>query len=479
MPSLRRPSRPVALAAVLGVLVLVLLALLLVRSGDDGPELRIVRGAPSAGFPLRGDLARDEGALRAAAAEWLEEDREEDDNVFSDRADELDVTALWAGRVGEDRAVILAHERTAALVTAARERDGEPLWHLRSTRPIPDAEAPTIVPFEGAILVADDAQGVFRPAAEGGGATVQDGLWRASDRAGISSPGEGVLVLPDGLTHRRFTSGEQPPAIVVTGEDSVVRTVGPRLADRLVRDPLSFDEAALQRFVAAARGSSGDDEDRRTPSLDGPAKVEILHEGPLEGIGPTTVLSVGADEATGGVRPRVVAAVGGSGVANADGAERIALQVEDEQRAGDGLRASRGPAMGAAYLRRVPPAPDGDTGGTPDDATGSSGSGGAAGDAGNSSTDSTTDEAAGDPSPGPTLLLLAGDRSVRSFELLVGTRRITRPGPVAVVRAPWRSPEGSRRFDRTTDVVLFGRTANGAVVRPGGVYDGVAEVGDD
>jgi hypothetical protein len=442
----------VALAAVLGALVVVLIVLLVARSGDDGPELRIVRGAPSAGFPLRGDLARDEGALRAAAAEWLEEDREEDDAVFSDRADELQVTALWAGRVGDERAVILAHERTAALVTADHERDGEPLWGLRATRPIDDAEAPSIVPFERAILVADDAKGVFRPA-ERSGASAQDGLWRADGRSGLSSPGEGVLVLPDGLTHRRFASGKQPPAIVVTGEDSVVRTVDAQLANRLVRDPLSFDGPALQRFVAAARGSSGDDEGRRSRVLDGPAEVEIVHEGPLEGIGPTTVLSVGADEATGGVRPRVVAAVGGSSVANAEGAERIGLHVEDQQLARDGLRASRGPAMGASYVRRMPAAPDGGTPGTDD------------GDAA--------------AAPGPTLLLLAGDRSVRSFELLVGTRRITRPGPVAVVRAPWQSPDGSRRFDRTTDVVLFGRTAGGAVVRPGVVSGAVDEIGED
>lgn len=437
MPSLRRPSRPAALVAALGVLGLILLVVLVGRSGDDDPELRIVRGAPSAGFPLRGDLAGDDDALRAAAAEWLEEDREDDDDVFGERDDEVEITALWAGRVGDDRAVILAHERTAALVTADHEHDGEPLWSLNHTLPIADAEAPAIVPFEGAILVADDAKGVFRTA-DRSGASAQDGLWRADGRSGLASPGEGVLVLPDGLTHRRFTSGKQPPAIVVTGEDSVVRTVGTGLADRLARDPLSFDGPALQRFVAAARGSSGDDEDRRPPSLDGPARVEIVHDGPLEGIGPTTVVSVGADEATGGVRPRVVAAVGGSSVAGAEGAERIDLQVGDERNARDGLRASRGPAMGAAYVRRN----------------------------------------ADDPAD-PPLLLLAADRSVRSFELLAGTRRVTRPGPVAVVRAPWKTPDGSRRFDRTTDVVLFGRTAGGAVVRPGTVSGTVDEVDED
>jgi hypothetical protein len=475
MSSRRRPSRPVVLVAVLGVLVVVLLVLVAGRSGDDAPELRIVHGAPSAGFPLRGDLARDEGALRAAAAEWLEEDREEDDDdVFSDHTDEFEITALWAGRVGDDLAVILAHERTAALVTSDHEHGGEPLWSLNRTLPIADAEAPTIVPFEGAILVADDAKAVFRTA-DRSGASAQDGLWRANGRSGLSSPGEGVLVLPDGLTHRRFTSGKQPPAIVVTGEDSVVRTVGTRLADRLVRAPLSFDGPALQRFVAAARGDSGDDEGRRAPSLDGPAKVEIVQEGPLEGIGPTTVVSVGADEATGGVRPRVVAAVGGSDVAGAEGAERIALQVDDEQNAGDGLRASRGPAMGAAYVRRMPDAPDGDTAGSADPADGI----GSSGDAGTGGTDGSDDAGDAPVEPGPTLLLLAGDRAVRSFELLVGTRRITRPGPVAVVRAPWQSPDGSRRFGRTTDVVLFGRTAGGAVVRPGVVSGTVDEVGED
>jgi hypothetical protein len=37
-------------------------------------------------------------------------------------------------------------------------------------------------------------------------------------------------------------------------------------------------------------------------------------------------------------------------------------------------------------------------------------------------------------------------------------------------------PGRTRPFDRTTDVVLFGRTASGAVVRPGGISGSVAEI---
>jgi hypothetical protein len=59
---------------------------------------------------------------------------------------------------------------------------------------------------------------------------------------------------------------------------------------------------------------------------------------------------------------------------------------------------------------------------------------------------------------GPTTLVAAATGSVDRIELLVGTRRLSRPRPVAVVPVDWDTT--------TTDAVVLGRTARGAVIAP-------------
>jgi hypothetical protein len=55
-------------------------------------------------------------------------------------------------------------------------------------------------------------------------------------------------------------------------------------------------------------------------------------------------------------------------------------------------------------------------------------------------------------------LVATGTAGVARLEILVGTRRFTRPGPVALVPVDWNPLE--------TDAVVVGRTAGGAVVAP-------------
>jgi len=59
---------------------------------------------------------------------------------------------------------------------------------------------------------------------------------------------------------------------------------------------------------------------------------------------------------------------------------------------------------------------------------------------------------------GPRTVVAAGTAGVERLEFLVGTRRFTRAGPVAVVPVDWDP--------LTTDAVVVGRTRGGAVIAP-------------
>ncbi len=113
----RRPPRGWLLGGLALAVVLVVGVVLLVARSSDGPELTVIDGAPGAGFPLRGDLARDRATIRAAAEAWLADDaREDDDDQVLDYDEEVEIRALWAGRLGDAKVVILANRERAALV---------------------------------------------------------------------------------------------------------------------------------------------------------------------------------------------------------------------------------------------------------------------------------------------------------------------------------------------------------------------------
>jgi hypothetical protein len=429
MPSLRRPSRPAALLVLLGALVLLLLVLLVVRAADDGPELRIERGAPAKGFPLRGDLAGDGETLEAAARKWMDRDQEEDERVFDPDDERVEVTALWAGRVGDERRVVLAEGHTAALLGTEGRRDGEPSWRLYGTTRIVDERDPRIVPFAAGVLVAADVEAVFRTAKVGApDATALDGFWRARSPSPSADLDDGVLVLPDGL-RRSALPREQPPTVVVTGDGSLVRTVDQPLARDLAAGVPGEAPPALQRFVVATR--TGPIREGGTFSAYSPPRVRLVSETVLPRLGATTV--VATTDPGGHRRPRLSAAVGGTGIGNGPPPDGMTLPTP---RQGEGLAADFGPSAGAAYVQRR--------------------------------------TAADDAIP---FLLLAAQDPVRRFEILDGTSRRVVDGPVAAVRATWRrvSPGGSSQVN---DVVIVGRTASGAAVTLGPVSGAVTAVGE-
>ena len=104
-----RPPRRLLLGGLALALVLVVVAVVLLAGSSDDPKLSVTNGAPDADFPLRGDLARDTGAIRAAAEAWLAEDAraEDDDSRVLDGNDdgEVEMRALWAGRLHGTKAV--------------------------------------------------------------------------------------------------------------------------------------------------------------------------------------------------------------------------------------------------------------------------------------------------------------------------------------------------------------------------------------
>jgi hypothetical protein len=431
MPSLRRPSRPAALLALLGVLVLILLVLVAVRAGDDGPELRLERGAPAKGFPLRGDLSGDRETLEAAARRWMDRDQDQEDGerVFDPSDERVEVTALWAGRVGDERRVVLAEDHTAALLGTEGRRGGEPFWRLYGTTRIVDEDDPRLVPFAAGVLVAADAKAVFRTARVGvPDATALDGFWRARSPYASADLDDGVLVLPDGL-RRGALPREQTPTVVVTGEGALVRTVDPPLARDLAAGVPGEAPPALRRFVVAAR--TGPTREGGTFAAYFPPRVRLVGETVLPRVGATTVVATIEPGSQG--RPLLSAAVGGTSSGNGPPPDGVTLPTP---RRGEGLAADFGPAAGAAYVQQR--------------------------------------TAADDAIP---FLMLAAQDPVRRFEILEGTSRRVVDGPVAAVRATWRrvSPGGSSQVN---DVVIVGRTASGAVVPLGPVSGAVTAVGD-
>ena len=103
------------LGALALAIILVVAVILFTRGSGDDPKLTVINGA--AGFPLRGDLARDSKAIRAAAEGWLADDaREDEDNQVLDHDEDVELRALWAGRLHGRTVVILTGDRHAALM---------------------------------------------------------------------------------------------------------------------------------------------------------------------------------------------------------------------------------------------------------------------------------------------------------------------------------------------------------------------------
>lgn len=416
------PSPLAGRRRIVGAVVVALLAILtvvaIVMGGSDEDEISIVRGSPDAGFPLRGDRAGDDAMIRGAVGAWSRRQRRDGGVFAGDRRGE--VTVLWAGRTGaETDAVVLAADLDAAVVT--RSGVGGPRsWRVVDAS-IGSAEDPIVVASENAVLTRADASAGFRRARpDGVGSPVvreTAGLWH---QAGTGLP-DGAVLLPRGL-RSRVRSDRLDPAAVFTGDVAAVRRLSTGLFRRLRSGSASREGPDALRLVAAARGAAAD-RDAGAGTAPGvgvrPGEspvLDLLSDRVLAPVGPVLILAVGTGREE---RRSLVAALGGEAVAN--GEDPTAIRFGDGRPGG--LRGRTGPAFGAAHV-------------------GGATSGGGA---------------------SPPFLLVAGDDDVARIEVLVGRRTIRRPGPVALVPAPWARPGGS-----TTDVAVLGRTARGELVVPTG-----------
>lgn len=454
MRSLGSPSRT-RIAIVAGVALVVILVLVVVLRGGDDEDLRIVRGAPDAGFPLRGAGAGDADAIRAAADAWVRKARRDGDDWADDTS--LEVTVLWAGPLERDTdGVVLVSDRSAAVLQRLRGRD---YWQVDDAV-TNDADDPVVVAGAGAVLVRQGTRSSFLPGEARGrrSAAVRqdDGLWHR----GSTDLATGALLLPDGLRSALSSATPDLPPVGVFLPGSVVaggvrtpalRELSPRLLRRLSLDATDLSARgersgpalmSAQRLIAAA-GAAGAvrREGAERPRPRALPRIDLVAEEILPPLGPVVVLS--ASPSTLGARsddrrPTLVAAAGGSTVAGRDDAvTAIPLGGSaDGARAGDGLRADEGPALGAAYVRREV---------RDEDAT------------------SSTDEE--EPRVEGPFLLVAGDEDVAAVEVRAGRRTLRVPVPLGLVRADWLPSPGPR--ERTTvDVSILGRTGAGAAVVP-------------
>jgi hypothetical protein len=422
VPSSGRPRILTGATAgvVLVVLVLVLIAL---TTGGDDDDLRIVRGAPTEGFPLRGDLAGDDALLRDAARAWQR--RVERDGDRWRKGDE--VVALWAGRAGDDDAVVLAASHDAVLVTRDRDREDEPMSVSRAST-IGDAERPLLVAFQGAVLVRDGTDPVFRRAeTEGAGSPeprTDAGLLHRG--LGTSLPA-GALLFPDGVDPR-LTRGDELALVQFTGQQGGLRRVSPSLLRRLTSGEESRPGPAAQRLRAAALAATPSGEGERSAPLEPfeAPRLDLAAERTLGPVGRVLVLRAAPAYGSGSRsrRPRVVAATGGSSVAGRDTAVAFGLGTASPTGVG---QAPLGPALGATYVR----------------------------------------DPAGSTTP---YLLVAGDRDVRRLQVLAGGRSFDAEAGLALVRATRARTEGST-ITTAADVAVLGRTAGGRVVVPSAAGD--------
>lgn len=428
-------------ALVVGALLFVLVGVLLLVGRDDDDGLRIVHGAPDAGFPLRGDGARDEAMIRDAADAWVRRARR-DDEAWVDHGRRPDVTVLWAGRIsGDTDGVVLAAEQQAAFLHRLRGRD---YWQ-QSDAIVEDADDPVIVAGAEIVLARVGTPVNFRPSTpegEGSPPLREDaGLWH---RGGSSLP-PGVLLVPDGL-QTRFAerASDRPPVGVFTGvpQSPVVgrlpalRELSPALFRRLSTGPDATISTGAQRLGAAAASLGSRTGRDRPPQRPGALPmVDVVADRTLAPLGPVVVLSSTASllGSSGSRRADLVAAAGGTMVTGGDAvATAIPLDGADSP-----LRGDAGPALGTAYVRAETYEREGPS--------------------------SAADE---EPSrvEGP-FLLVAGDDAIARIEVRAGRRTVDVDPPVGLVPAPWAAAVGTRE-PTETDVAILGETANGTLVVP-------------
>jgi len=391
------------LAGLTVVVVTVVLVVLLTGGGEDGKG-KVVRG--EAGYPLRGPLAGDEGAIAGAVSAWRHAKARSDEAASRDSTQRYrpgpddDVAALWAGKTDETHDVAML-ESDGYVAEATRFRDGD--WRLSGQTWIGRLDT------AGVPIGAGDS--VLVPAR---------GQWRYVDASRYSG---GLEDAGDGL----FTGGGTGSAgfLVPTVDsrsidDSIsiyVAGVGARSLDRASFARLEkalASGSARAVYMAIDEGERDFAEQREaTPQRQDshmPEALSIVWTGGLpghphaavvaQGRSPAQNLALGyaerADDRSTGDRRDESSVLLGSGSKGLAGSNR------------------EGTVLGGAYLRI-------------------------------------------DDFP---YLVLAGT-GVETLHAIAGDRELSRPGPVAIV--------DTRAFadaDDPPDTIVYGRAANGDVVAP-------------
>jgi hypothetical protein len=404
--------------------VLVLGVVLLTGGSSDEPKVTVTDGPAEAGFPLRGDRARDGAAIRKAADAWLAYDARQDRRSRRLEHDEdVEMRALWAGRIQDSTFVILAERRNAVLL----ERESGGSFRFRDATQIRDDDDPGVVDLGSVILVDTKADAAFMPAAVRPPAVAPlDGLWATAGSDAAPSLPDGVLVLRTGMRVQAKQDRTAPVAVVRSFNGSTWLIDAALQAKLVPESQGGFSRPAYQRLVAATTVGNGDANLQRDPVFD-PPKLRLVQDRPLPVLGPTMVLT---SESRSG-RDRVLAAHGGSSVGGKDEAERLVLG--DGTRGDNAARAEDGLAFAAGIVDR-----------------------------------GTREQ----PFRGLSVFV-AGSSEIETIEVLTGRRRLTRPGPVAVVPVPGASDlRAGERARPGGDLAVLGRTRAGTVVVPSAVIDG-------
>jgi len=263
-------SRLFLAAAVAAAVVLVVVVL---RAGDE--PVRLERGLPERGFPLRGSLAGDGDAIDDAVQAWRENrgDPVEDEEDEERRFDEDDrVAVLWIGRV-PDRDVALLEQD--GLVAEVRRREDRDDWVVASVVPWERSLDPAPLSYDGGVLLPDGPPHRYvagtRERSSDDVVTV-DGLVTGEGRFGGDLPpgfvypaeartdGGATVVLARGLGLRRVPADEYDAFLARMGDGTVV--------------------ALWHAFRAAA---PEDEEGRPLRSSGLPPEVSVLWSGSLPG----------------------------------------------------------------------------------------------------------------------------------------------------------------------------------------------------
>lgn len=410
------------LIGAVGVVVALLVIVLVVASGDDDGPLDGIEfrdGAPDAGFPLRGNLAKDRELAREAARSWQRRATRDGDRWAGDEAGR--VVVLWAGRLSSDKVgVMLAADEDAVFMTRSDREAGKdrPYWMTDEATLVSDDD-PSVVAAEGGVLVRDGERPIVRPAEvfnQPRRITIDDGFVHRED---LDLPG-GVVLLPAGLGFVK-----QPVAAlygVLASSTPTVAAISPALQQRWTSGPESRPGPAAQRLVDAARAAQGRSSKTGRSSLLMPlAELEFVAERSVPTYGPATLVS--ADNGDPRRRTQLAVAFGGSNIGNGPEPWTVRLKTD-----GSALQspARTDIGLGAAFIRR------------------------------------RSDER--------PRLLVGATPEVREIRVLAGRRTLTVTAPVGVAETPW-----DRRKDRSSaDVVVEGRTGAGDVVAPGPVEPEVA-----